>query len=171
MVDAAVPQCADFRLIETVCPRGILRLMTSNRANTAAVPKAIGCRKPTSRSIPALWAHRSCRVTLLVCYSQGAGSGVTAFRLAVEDLLAIASSAFEPSRAGGPSFRAFCERVGSTDVNFNEKAGCIGPMLPPLQRTQGWGTLFRGGPTERKMGGLAHPLGPVNTWACWTPTD
>jgi len=55
---------------------------------------------------------------------------------------------------GAPSFRAFCERVGSTDVNFNEKTGRIGLRFPPLQRTQGWGTLFRGGPHKGKVG---HP--------------
>jgi hypothetical protein len=41
---------------------------------------------------------------------------------------------------GAPSFRVMCERVGRTDLKFSR---FIRRWFPPLQRTQGWGTLIR----------------------------
>ena len=47
-------------------------------------------------------------------------------------------------------------RVGSMDVSFRlEKTAPNASDFPPLQKTQGWGTLFRGALLENR--GVGHP--------------
>src|SRR5262249_36250953 len=79
--------------------------------------------------------------------------------------------AFEPPiKWGAPSFRAFCERVGGDGPRFRELIfQPIGSMFPPLQRTQGWGTLIRGSANGYEKGGPPAQVfrgDPENSISC-----
>ena len=60
---------------------------------------------------------------------------------------------------GAPSLRVFCERVGTMYVTFKPKPQeRVGPRLPPLQSTQGWGTLARGAIQREQRAGHPPPI-------------
>jgi hypothetical protein len=51
---------------------------------------------------------------------------------------------------GAPSFRDLCERwAARASIDSRTALNCMSPWFPPLQRTQGWGTLSRGGYPEK----------------------